>query len=397
VPPGVYARVPCWWSAERWITHVERVYTRHYQLMRHRLVATTGGGISLRAVLGVAAAHAAAADYTTGRNSWPLLGKTGGERGITAATGLGERTITRARTFLRLVGLATEIQQGRHRTLPERLDSADRGDTARGWTAVYALHHTSTHPVDNPVHITPGHTSDGTPPRSGSLLHSASAEKRVSTPDKNQKPPAGDEDGAPRRASTTAGGSGGGPDGTRAPGTALMLAWRTDPACPGWARAYAAHRWAGALTAAATAGWTARDLTQMLTDLTNTGHHILTRPRRPISYLLALLTKVDLHEPPTLTRDLHDAAHQAERAEQATERAVEQAEGDRDRQAAIAALDGPGRALAHQIAATASVGAAMRHADRQSKERQAITALVAQRRRGYSGSGKSVGGDRSGR
>jgi len=397
VPPGVYARVPCWWSAERWITHVERVYTRHYLLVRHRLVATTGGGISLRAVLAVAAAHAAAADFGTGRNSWPLLGKTGGERGMTATTGLGERTITRARTFLRLVGLATEIQEGRQRTLPERLDSADRGDKARGWTAVYALHHTSTHPVDNPVHITPGHTSDGTPPRSGSLLHSASAEKRVSTPDKNQKPPAGDEDGAPRRASTTAGGSGGGPDGTRAPGTALMLAWRTDPACPGWARAYAAHRWAGALTAAATAGWTARDLTQMLTDLTNTGHHILTRPRRPISYLLALLTKVDLHEPPTLTRDLHDAAHQAERAQQATERAVEQAEGDRDRQAAIAALDGPGRALAHQIAATASVGAAMRHADRQSKERQAITALVAQRRRGYSGSGKSVGGDRSGR
>ena len=176
-----------------------------------------------------------------------------------------------------------------------------------------------------------------------------------------------------------------------------MLAWRTDPDCPSWAKAYGAHRWAGALTAVAEASWTARDLTQMLVDLTNTGHHILTRPRRPISYLLALLNKVDLNEPPTLTRDLHDAAHQAERAQQATERAVEQAEGDRDRQAAIAALDGPGRALAHQIAATASVGAAMRHADRQSKERQAITALVAQRRRGYSGSGKSVGGDRSGR
>ena len=381
MPPGVYARVPCWWSAERWITHVERVYTRHYQLMRHRLVATTGGGISLRAVLGVAAAHAAAADYTTGRNSWPLLGKTGGERGITAATGLGERTITRARTFLRLVGLATEIQQGRHRTLPERLDSADRGDTARGWTAVYALHHTSTHPVDNPVHITPGHTSDGTPPRSGSRLHSASAEKRVSTPDKHQKPPAGDEDGAPRRASTTAGGSGGGPDGTRAPGTALMLAWRTDPACPGWARAYAAHRWAGALTAAATAGWTARDLTQMLTDLTNTGHHILTRPRRPISYLLALLTKVDLHEPPTLTRDLHDAAHRAARAEQTAQRAIERANNDQARQAAIAALSGPGRALAHQVLATTSRAAAQRRVVNRRADTQSRAKLVRPARR----------------
>jgi len=190
VAPGVYAHVPCWWSAERWIAHVELVYNRHYLLMRHRLVATTGGGISLRAVLAVAAAHAAVADFGTGRNSWPLLGKTGGEHGITAATGLGERTITRARTFLRLVGLATEVQQGRHRTLLERLDSTDRGDTARGWTAVYALHHTTTHPVDNPVRITAGQTPDGTPPRSGLLPPSASAKKRVST-ETNQKSSAG--------------------------------------------------------------------------------------------------------------------------------------------------------------------------------------------------------------
>ncbi len=397
MPSGVYARVPCWWSAERWIIHVERVYKRHYLLMRHRLVATTGGGISLRAVLAVAAAHAAAADYTTGRNSWPLLGKTGSERGITAATGLGERTITRARTFLRLVGLATEVQQGRRRTLHERLDSNDRGDTARGWTAVYALHHTSTHPVDNPVDIGAGHTPDGTPPRSGLLPPSASAEKRVSTETNPTRPPAGGEDGAPRRASTTTRCFGGGTDGTRAAGTALMLAWRTDPGCPGWAWVYGAHRWAGALTAVAAAGWTARDLTQMLVDLTNTGHHILTRPRRPISYLLALLTKIDLHEPPTLARDLHDVAYRAARAEQATQRSIERTQNEQARQTAIAALTGPGRALAHQIAATASVGAAMRHADRQSKERQAITALVAQRRRGYSGSGQSAGGDGSGR
>jgi len=369
--------VPCWWSAERWITHVERVYTRHYLLMRHRLVATTGGGISLRAVLAVAAAHAAAADFHTGRNSWPLLGTTGGERGMTAATGLGERTITRARTFLRLVGLATEVQQGRQRTLPERLDSAERGDTARGWTAVYALHHTSTHPVDNPMGVTAGQTPNGTPPRSGLFPPSASAEKRVSTETNPARPPAGGEDGAPRHASTKTGGSGRGTKPTRAPGTALMLAWRTDPACPGWARAYAAHRWAGALTEAVEAGWTARDLTQMLVDLTNTGHHILTRPRRPISYLLALLTKVDLHEPPTLTRDLHDAAHQAARAEQTAQRA----NNDQARQTAIAALSGPGRALAHQVLATTSRAVAQRRVVDRRADIQARAELVRRARR----------------
>jgi hypothetical protein len=160
-----------------------------------------------------------------------------------------------------------------------------------------------------------------------------------------------------------------------------MLAWRTDPACPSWARAYTAHRWAGALTAAATAGWTARDLTQMLTDLTNTGHHILTRPRRPISYLLALLTKVDLNEPPTLTRDLHDAAHRAARAEQAAQRAIERAENDQARQTAITALGGPGRALALDLAATTATTAAQRRAGLRQSEYKTRAELVARQRR----------------
>jgi len=358
VSPYAYAGIPCWWSAERWITHVARVYQRSYLLLRPRLVASSGGGISLPTVLAYAAVQAAAADHRTGRGSRPSIA------GMATSARRGRRTIQRARLFLRLAGLATEIQPGRTRTYPERITSWERGDRARGWTAVYALHPSPTYPdpVDNSRIIRPGQTPDGTPPRSGSLSHSASAEKRVSTRDNDQRPPAGDEDGAPRRASTKTGCFGRGTNGTRAPGTALMLAWRTDPACPGWARAYAAHRWAGSLTGAVEAGWTARDLTQMLTDLTNTGHHILTRPRRPISYLLALLTKIDLHEPPTLTRDLHDAAHHAARAEQAAQRSAERTEHDRARQAAIAALTGPGRALAHQVAATASAGAARRRA-----------------------------------
>ncbi len=159
-----------------------------------------------------------------------------------------------------------------------------------------------------------------------------------------------------------------------------MLAWRTDPACPGWARAYGAHRWAGALTTVAAAGWIARDLTQLLTDLTNTGHHILTRPRRPISYLLALLTKIDLAEPPTLTRDLHDAAHRAARAEQAAQRTAERAEHDQARQAAIAALAGPGRALALDIAAINATTAAQRRAGRRQAEYEARAELVGRRR-----------------
>jgi len=118
----------------------------------------------------------------------------------------------------------------------------------------------------------------------------------------------------------------------------------------------------------------------MLTDLTNTGHHILTRPRRPISYLLALLTKIDLHEPPTLARDLHDAALRAAQQQQAAQRSAERAESARARQAAIAALTGPGRALAHQVLATTSRGATDRRAVSRQTDAQARAELAAQRR-----------------
>jgi len=377
VSPYAYAGIPCWWSAERWMEHVARVYKRSYLLLRPQLVASSGGGISLSTVLAYAAAQAAAADHHTGRGSRPSIA------GMVTTAARGRRTIQRARLFLRLAGLATEIQPGRTRSYRERIASWERGDKARGWTAVYALHPSPTYPdpVDNPRIIRAGHTPDGTPPRSGSLPPSASAEKRVSTRANDQEPPAGDEDGAPRRASTRNGWPGRGAEPTRAAGTALMLAWRTAPACPGWARAYSAHRWAGALTTAAAAGWTARDLTQLLIDLTNTGHHILAHPRRPISYLLALLTKVDLHEPPTLTRDLHDTAHQAERAESAVQRSIERAENDQARQAAIAALTGPGRALALNIATTTATTAAQRRAGLRQSEYETRAELVARQRR----------------
>jgi len=68
-----YASIPCWWSAERWMEHVARVYKRSYLLLRPRLVTSSGGGISLPTVLAYAAAQAAAADHRTGRGSRPSL------------------------------------------------------------------------------------------------------------------------------------------------------------------------------------------------------------------------------------------------------------------------------------------------------------------------------------
>ncbi len=345
VSSGAYARVPCWWSAQRWLEHVERVYRRHYLLVRHQLVATTGGGISLPAVLAVAAAHAAAADFTTGRNSWPLLGQTGADRGMTAATGRGERTISRARTFLRLVGLATEVQAGRQRTLLERLDSAERGDKARGWTAVYALHHTSTHPVDNPVRIGAGQSPDGAPPRSGLVPNSSLEERVVST---RAEHPSGSADGAPRRASTGQGvrEGAGDPGGV---GLALSKALRAHPECPGWIRRYSPHAYTAALTRWAQAGWTDRDVIQHLTDVATTGFRVYDTPRNPVKYLLALLHRGDIGERPTLWRDAHAAAETATAADRIAATPAQLAAAATAREVGRAALDGAGRAQVRAI------------------------------------------------
>jgi len=345
VSSGAYARVPCWWSAQRWLEHVERVYRRHYLLVRHQLVATTGGGISLPAVLAVAAAHAAAADFTTGRNSWPLLGQTGADRGMTAATGRGERTISRARTFLRLVGLATEVQAGRQRTLLERLDSAERGDKSRGWTAVYALHHTSTHPVDNPVRIAAGQSPDGTPPRSGLVASSSLEERVVST---RAEHPSGSADDAPRRASTR----GEVREGVGDPGgvgLALSKALRAHPECPGWIRRYSPHAYTAALTRWAQAGWTARDVIQHLTDVATTGFRVYDTPRNPVKYLLALLHRGDIGERPTLWRDAHAAAETAAAAQRIAATPAQLAAAATAREVGRAALDRAGRAQVRAI------------------------------------------------
>jgi len=330
VPLGVYAPVPCWWSRRRWLEHVERVYRRHYLLLRPALVAVSGGGISLRAVLAVAGAHAAAADFGTGRDSRPMLGDTGGERGLTAATGLGARTITRARTFLRLAGLATEVQTGRHRTLTERLDSWERGDTARGWTAVYALHHTTTHPVDNIGNIHAGQTLDGTPPRSGSFRPSALEKKVVTT---GAEPKHRD---AARPASTNTGWRRGFPD---ARGVVLATRWCQDPDSPPWARYKTPTTWAALLALPARHGWTVRDLHRLLENHTASGRRLLSHPKNPIAYLSWLLNQTDLTDRPCAMDEVY-AAYEAELAAQ------RQAAAPAQRAAAAAAQDA-GRAALH--------------------------------------------------
>jgi len=352
LPRDAWSTLPCWWSAQRWVAHVEAVYHRHYLLLRPQLVALTGGGLSQRSLLAVATAHAAAADFHTGRSSRPLLGETGGTAGLTHTTGLGARTITRARTFLRLAGLATEVAPGRHRTLDERLDTWERGHTARGWTADYALHPSTTHPGDNPSPITAGQQADGTPPSSGVVDPTPSRSYVVSTSEQREhrgasRPASTREPRNLRRAS---------PD-TR--GLLLATKWARNPHTPRWVTTLPPGVWAALLALPARHDWTDRDLNQLLLDHQGTGHRIPHRPTRPIGFLSWLLSRLgDLTDRPCALDDARHAAELAAAAARKMQAARDHAQHLADRATAQAALGGAGHTAARDAARDAARQAA---------------------------------------
>ena len=240
-----WCTVPCWWSSAAWLEHVRLVYLRHYQLVRPALVQLTGGGVSLEAVLAVAATHAGVADHRTGRSSRPLVGATGSTVGLVVATGLAGRTVTRVRSFLRLVGLATEVAGGRRRTLAERMESWRRGDRARGWTADYALHPTRSHPVGEPtLCVVNRRRADGGPPRSGGLATTSTDFVVLSTTERHGK----DQRTVQMGSDTVHG------------GLQLAKAWRRHPGAPPWVSSISSSAWSRLLSLPAGRGWTAEDL-----------------------------------------------------------------------------------------------------------------------------------------
>ncbi|WP_232525674.1 helix-turn-helix domain-containing protein [Mycobacterium intracellulare] len=129
-----YAGVPCWTGRlDRWATWtVPLAYDCRYETEVRPVMP--GNPISRTALLAVAEARARYADHATGRNSRPT-----NER-LAADTGYSVRTVQRADTALRLLGVATEVLRGRQRTRIERLASWRVGDRGRGWASVWALH-----------------------------------------------------------------------------------------------------------------------------------------------------------------------------------------------------------------------------------------------------------------
>ena len=110
---------------------VPAAYRERYDT--HVRPAMPNNPVSLKSLVAVAEARASFADHRTGRNCRPTNAR------LAAITGLSVRTVQRASTALRLLGVATEVMRGRQRTRAERFASWRVGDRGRGWASVWAL------------------------------------------------------------------------------------------------------------------------------------------------------------------------------------------------------------------------------------------------------------------
>lgn len=344
VPDGTYtgAAAVCWWSRESWLNHVGTLYDTHYPRLRDAGLIPSVSRETFMAVMGGMANDA---DHATGRNGYTPVGDTradGTRTGLCAQAKRVRRTIQRAREIARHLQIATEVVPGRLRTLTERLESWARGDKARGWCAVYALHNTTRTdlPVDNSIPPDLPLDQNVTPPRSGNFC-SPTFGRSVVTTGKNMQGRRASRGPTTKKQSKRA---------AAFDPKALLLASRciTHPAMPSWVRRHGAKAWAAVLTKPAQHGWDVDDVLTAIEDYA-LGRRMLTNPTNAFGYLASILAGCDLDAPP--------AAHL--KAQVAEDDARRRAEQDRmraeirRRDANAAAPDSPGRLAALAVARTA--------------------------------------------
>ncbi|SOJ57067.1 hypothetical protein MSIMFB_04545 [Mycobacterium simulans] len=324
--------MPCWSGGGALWAHVTvaAAYDHRYTQIRSQM---TSGGIAKQTLIVVAAAFARTADVATGRNARPT------NEQLACATGFTERTIQRARECLRLLGVATEVLRGRQRTYIERMASWRMGDRHRGWASVWVLHDDAQ--LNGVIHTVSPHLE-----RSPLTTDTSPKVRLVTT---RGRPTGARQGGAARRRAPDPG------------GWRLAAAWRTDPHSPPWARRFTPTSWAAMLAAPAAAGWTPRDLNQLVTDWLGIGRRIPDSPARPIGLLGAILAwhgTDNLADRPAALDEAREAqARAAEHARRAASAASHRADVA-GRAVGKAALSGPGRAEA-----AAALSALRRHRD----------------------------------
>lgn len=315
VPPIVlevdapWGAIPCWSGrARRWALEVvPTAYQERYDT--HVRPAMPNNPVSLQSVIAVAEARASFADHRTGRHCRPT-----NER-LAAVTGLSVRTVQRASTALRLLGVATEVMRGRQRTRDERYASWRVGDRGRGWASVWALHDS----------------------RFQSLSPHPGGSRSLSTP-------------SSRNSLTTASRKPGSSGAARRPAfdkktLALANRWVADQQSPPWARRYRTGTpWVHVLHGPAQHGWTPRDLNQLIADWVGTGHWVPESPHKPIGLLGKILAvHENLEDRPALLDDVREQEELTRARERVAEQMAERRAAQQAREAGRAALSGPGR------------------------------------------------------
>jgi hypothetical protein len=344
-----WTAIPCWTGrARRWVHEtVPLAYQVRYALEVRP--AMPNNPVSLKSVVAVAEARASFADHRTGRNCRPTNAR------LAAMTGLSVRTVQRASTALRLLGVATEVSRGRQRTCDERYASWRVGDRGRGWASVWALH-------DPRIRSLSPH------PGGSKSLKESLFERELTTTHR------------PKKAGRSAAGRRKCPD-----PRALVLAnsWVHDQQSPPWARRFrTSGPWVHVLTGPARHGWTARDVNALLTDWVGTGHWIPEDPHKPIGLLGAILAAHgDLEDRPAAYDVAREEAELAQRRTRLADQRAEREANHLARQAAVAALSGSGRAAARQALQGVAQRQALRRAREQAAEQRAVAELVELQRR----------------
>jgi hypothetical protein len=314
-----WAGIPCWsGGARRWVQEtVPLAYALRYDT--HVRPVMPGNPISLKTLLRVAEARAYYADHRTGRDCRPT------NAALAACAGVSVRTVQRASTALRLLGVATEVLRGRQRSRNERMASWRVGDRGRGWASVWVLHDSrfpqlSPHPAGSPDR---GKTS-----RKITLTTASRRQGGGRTTGQRH------QQGEPRA-------------------LALANRWIRDEQSPPWARRYRTPAaWARILAGPAAHGWTARDINQLITDWIGTGHCIPDSPHKPIGLLGAILAwHGNLQDRPAAADEAREQAELACAREQLAAQLAERETNRQAREAGRAALHGPGRAAVRDILA----------------------------------------------
>jgi hypothetical protein len=310
-----WAGIPCWsGGADRWVQEtVPMAYALRYA--GHVRPVMPGNTISLNTLTRVARARACFAEHRTGRGCRPTNAT------LAACAGVSVRTVQRASTALRLLGVATEVVRGRQRTRDERMASWRVGDKGRGWASVWVLH--------DDRHRTLA------PHPGGSLLSNKPSVKNELTTG-NRRQGAGRR-AAGRRSSTDA-------------GTRLAQKWALDPASPPWVRRYRTPQaWARLLAGPEQHGWTPRDINQAIRDYIGVGNWVPDSPHKPAGLLGAILRwHGNLAERPAAADEAREAEELAATRARIAHNAAELQESMRARRAGCAALGGAGHTAARK-------------------------------------------------